>query len=183
MTLNIGNPSPVMINDQILPHTESFTYLESIVTNEGGAENDIKQRLTKARIAFKNLQAVWRSSQYTTMTKLKLYTSCILPTLSYGSECWRMTENDLDRLSIFHTKSLRRILKIFWPNTISNKDLLNRCQQEDMATIITKRRWKWIGHVLRKEPDDTTKIALYWTPEGKREDGQKSPGEEQWRQK
>jgi hypothetical protein len=50
------------------------------------------------------------------------------------------------------------ILKIFWPNIISNKDLLNRCQQEDMATIITKR-WKWIGHVLIKEPDDTTKIA------------------------
>jgi hypothetical protein len=49
-----------------------------------------------------------------------------------------MTENDLDRLSVFHTKSLRRILKIFWPNTISNKNLLNRCQQEDMATIITK---------------------------------------------
>jgi hypothetical protein len=28
-----------------------------------------------------------------------------------------------------------------------------------------------IGHVLRKEPDDTTKIALYWTPEGKRKRG------------
>jgi hypothetical protein len=40
-----------------------------------------------------------------------------------------------------------------------------------MATIITKRRWKWIGHVLRKEPDDTTKIALYWTSEGKRKRG------------
>jgi hypothetical protein len=113
MTLNIGNPSPVMINDQILRHTEIFTYLGSIVTNEGGAENDIKQRLSKARIAFKNLQAVWRSSQYTTRTKLKLYTSCILPTLLYGSECWLMIENDLDRLSVFHTKSLRRILKIF----------------------------------------------------------------------
>jgi hypothetical protein len=58
MTLNIGNPSPIMINDQILPHTEIITYLGSTVTNEGGAENDIKQRLTKARIAFKNLQAV-----------------------------------------------------------------------------------------------------------------------------
>jgi hypothetical protein len=40
-----------------------------------------------------------------------------------------------------------------------------------MATIITKRRWKWIGHVLRKEPDDTNKIALYGTPEGKRKRG------------
>jgi hypothetical protein len=55
--------------------------------------------------------------------------------------------------------------------TISKKDLLNRCQQEDMATIITKRCWKWIENVLRKEPDDITKTALYWTPEGKRKRG------------
>jgi hypothetical protein len=36
-----------------------------------------------------------------------------------------------------------------------------------MATIIIKRRWKWIGHVLRKEPDGITKRALYYTQEGK----------------
>ena len=54
-----------------------------------------------------------------------------------------------------------------------------------MATMITKRRWKWIGHVLRKEPDDTTKIALYWTPEGKRKRGRPKViwRIEQWRQK
>ena len=139
MTLNMGNPSPVMVNNQILPFTEIFTYFGNTVTNEGGAENDIKQRLTKAATAFKNLQAVWRSSQYTTRTKLKLYSSYILPTLLYGSEGWRMTENDIDRLSVFHTKSLRRTLKIFWPNIISNTDLINRYQQEDMVTMITKR--------------------------------------------
>jgi hypothetical protein len=132
MTFNIVNPLPVMINDQILPHTEIFTYLGSIVTNEGGVENDIKQRLTKARIAVKNLQAVWRSSQYTTRTKLKLYTSCILPTLLYGSECWRMTENDLDMLSVFHTKSLRRILKIFWQTP---------SQTRTFSTGANKRTW------------------------------------------
>jgi hypothetical protein len=100
-----------MINNQILPYTEIFTYLGSSVTREGDAETDTKQCLSNASIAFKNLQAVWRSSQYTTKTKLKMYTSCILPTLLYGSECWRMTENDLNKLSIFHTKSLKRILK------------------------------------------------------------------------
>jgi hypothetical protein len=53
-----------------------------------------------------------------------------------------------------------------------------------MATIITKRCWKWIGHVLRKESDDITMTALHWTHrEKEREDGHKSPGEEQWKQK
>ena len=52
--------------------------------------------------------------------ELRLYQSCIFSTLLYGSECWRKTESDLNKLSTFHTKNLRRILRIFWPETISN---------------------------------------------------------------
>lgn len=171
MTLNVNNPQGIKMDNHILPFTNNFTYLGSIVTTDGGADRDIQQRLAKARAAFKNLQAVWKSSQYTNRTKLKLYKSCIIPILLYGSECWRMTENDLNKLSTFHTKSLRRILKVFWPNTISNQDLLSRCDQEDMATIITRRRWTWIGHILRRDPESIIKTALFWTPEGKRKRG------------
>ena len=99
--------------------------------------------------------------------KLKLYQSCVLSTLLYGSECWRMTENDLTKLSVFHTKSLRRILHIFWPNKISNEDLLRQCTEENMATILLKRHWKWIGHVIRKDRNSITRTALHSTPEGK----------------
>lgn len=159
------------MDNHILPFTNNFSYLGSIVTTDGGADRDIQQRLAKARAAFKNLQAVWKSSQYTNRTKLKLYKSCIIPILLYGSECWRMTENDLNKLSTFHTKSLRRFPKVFWPNTISNQDLLSRCDQEDMATIITRRRWTWIGHILRRDPESIIKTALFWTPEGKRKRG------------
>ena len=34
-----------------------------------------------------------------------------------------------------------------------------------------ERRWKWIGHVLRKETNDITIISLRWTPDGKRRRG------------
>ena len=33
------------------------------------------------------------------------------------------------------------------------------------------RRWRRIGHVLRKNQQDLTKTALFWTPEGKRRRG------------
>ena len=85
------------------------------------------------------MNKVWRSSTYSTRTKLKLYHSCVLTTLLYGSECWRLTEKDLSKLSTFHTKSLQRILRIFWPNVISNKDLFERCGTEPMATILMRR--------------------------------------------
>ncbi|RUS68494.1 hypothetical protein EGW08_023744 [Elysia chlorotica] len=81
-------------------------------------------------------------------------------------ECWRMIESDLCKLSSFHTKSLRKIARIFWPRCISNEDLLEQCQQETMETIIIRRRWRWIGHVLRKEQDAIPRVAVQWRPEG-----------------
>ena len=171
MTLNVTNPTSIHVDGKDIPITETFTYLGSTVRNDGGAGNDIKNRLNKARNIFCSFNNIWKSSQYSKKTKLKLYSSCVLSTLSYGSECWRMTELDLTKLSVFHTKCLRRILHIFWPRKVSNEELLSQCNQENMATILLRRRWKWIGHVLRREKNSITRTALHWTPEGKRKRG------------
>ncbi|KAL9971331.1 hypothetical protein ACROYT_G023842 [Oculina patagonica] len=96
------------VNGKDLPMTEQFKYLGSIVRQDGGAGIDIQSRLNKARNTFRMLSNVWRSSQFGTYTKLKIYQSCVLSTLLYGSECWRMLESDLEKLSTFHTKSLRK---------------------------------------------------------------------------
>ena len=78
-----------------------------------------------------------------------------------------MTEHDLAKLLSFHTTSLRKIQHIFWPRTTSNRDLLAQCQQQDMETIITRKRWYWIRHVLCKDASFITEVAIHWTPEGK----------------
>ena len=142
MTLNVNAPAPILLDDQALPSTETFTYLGSVVRQDRGTTEDIHSRLHKARNAFRSLNAVCRSSQYSIKTKLKLYQSCVLLTLPNGSECWWMAEHDLAELSSFHTASLRKIQRIFWPRTISNRNLLARCNQEDMETIITRKRWR-----------------------------------------
>ena len=93
------------------------------------------------------------------------------------------TESDITKLSVFHTKNLRRILQIFWHDTISNQQLLARCNQDSMETIIMRRRWRWIGHVMRREQDNITRTSLHWTPEGKRKRRRpRNTGAELWRQ-
>ena len=171
MTLNVTRPEPVKVNGEDLRQTDRFTYLGSIIRPEGGTKEDIQSRLGKARSVFRGMNNIWRSTQYSIKTKLKLYQSCVISTLLYGSECWRMTETDLAKLRSFHTICLRTILRIFWPEKISNEDLLRRCQQQDMGTIIARRRWQWIGHTLRKEQQSITRTALHWTPDGKRKRG------------
>ena len=95
--------------------------------------------------------------QYSTKTKLhvRLSQSYVPSTLLQSSECWTMTERDLNKLSIFHTKNLGRILRRCWRETISNQHLLACCNQDSMGTIIMKRQWRW------------PHTALHWPPEGK----------------
>ena len=86
----------------------------------------------------------------------------------YGAECWRMTDKDINKLSSFHNGCLRRILKIFWPVKISDENLHEITNSTYMRAILKKYRWRWIGHVLRKQTNNITRVYLRWTPEGKR---------------
>ena len=36
-----------------------------------------------------------------------------------------------------------------------------------MATLLKRKRWRFIGHILRKPAYDLARVALRWTPEGK----------------
>ena len=81
-------------------------------------------------------------------------------------EMWRVTSTDMERLDVFHRKCLRRILGIFWPYTISNRDLYERAREIPISETLKVRRWRWIGRVLRREEDNNCRVALTWTPEG-----------------
>ena len=84
--MNTSNPSPVQVNGEDLPKTEEFTGLGSTVGCDGGAGNNVKNRFRKARNALRMFNKIWRSQQYSTETKLKLYQSCVSSILLYGSE-------------------------------------------------------------------------------------------------
>jgi hypothetical protein len=157
-----------------LDTVDSFNYLGSCITTEGEAERDIKVRIGKARSAFIRLGNIWKTTVFS-KTKLQFYNRCALSVLLYGSQCWRIAHKDINRLSSFHNTSLRQIMKIFWPNKISNKDLQNITNTKDMETLLIPNRWRWLGHVLRKPSEDLTKVALRWTPEGKRQRGRPKP--------
>ena len=159
MALNTINTRPVQIDHEELPYTDIFTNLGSIIGRDKRTDLDIQSRLNKVRNSLNTMNKVWRSSIYSTRTKLKLYHSCDLKTLLYGSERWRLTEKDLSKLSTFQTKSLR----LFGPNIILKKDLFERCRLEPMVAILMRRCWRWIGRVTFPEAS-IAKTALYWTP-------------------
>ncbi|VDP52900.1 unnamed protein product [Schistosoma mattheei] len=90
--------------------------------------------------------------------------------LLYGAQNWRTTTTIIKKVQVFINSRLRKILNIHWPDTISNSLLWERTNQFP-AEAIGKRRWKWIGHTLRKSSNCITRQALTWDPEGRRKRG------------
>ena len=80
----------------------------------------------------------------------------------------------LNKVNVFHNSCLRRICNIFWPNKISNNDLYQKtgCTSMQVWILKSRKRWlRWLGHVLRMSLEKIPKVALRWTPAGKRKRG------------
>jgi len=85
--------------------------------------------------------------------------------LLYGCETWLVTNEIQRKIQTFVNRCLRYILRIWWPNITSNKDLWKVTGQEDINLEITKRKFKQISHTLRKEDGEIPK-----EPSGKQEE-------------
>lgn len=171
MQLNTKQNHRITIYQIDIKQVKNFTYLGSVISTEDATTKDIKSRLAKARFAFHKLGPIWKSNQYSLKTKLKIFNSNVKSVLMYGSECWRVTKVDMKSISTFQNNCLRRICKIFWPQTISNQDLYNLTHSKCITAELKQRRLRWLGHVLRMPASNNTKIALHWTPQGKRPRG------------
>ncbi|XP_054279269.1 uncharacterized protein LOC128997656 [Macrosteles quadrilineatus] len=66
---------------------------------------------------------------------------------------------------------LRRLKRVFWPNTISNEQLWEATRQQKISLEIKRQKWRWLGHTLRKTDGAIEKKALEWNPQGTRKRG------------
>ena len=171
--LRIGtiNASPFHVFDQTIQDVEQFCYLGSIISKDGGSISDVKARIGKASAAFSSLRNVWKSSHYTNASKIKLFNTNVKSILLYGCETWKVTKELTNKLQVFINGCLRKIFRIFWPEVITNTELLRVAKQVDIGLDIRKRKWNWVGHILRRPDTNIPKMALDWNPQGSRPRG------------
>ena len=163
--------TPLTVNGKLIEEVDSFCYLGSTLTKAKGSEKDIYNRINKARVAFHSLYKVWRSNHISRRTKLRIFNCSVLSVLLYGSTTWGTTMGQIANLQTFVNRCLRQILGIFWPNWVTNEQLLTLANCQPIGIEIKKRKWMWIGHILRRPLDDITRVALEWNPPGYRNPG------------
>ena len=75
---------------------------------------------------------------------------------------------------------------IFWPYIVSIEELNEKTNSERISIGMKKRRWRWLGHVLRIPRQHHCVTALTWKPDGSGKGRLADPrqlGDEQWRGK
>jgi hypothetical protein len=105
------------------------------------------------------------------MTKLRIFNSNVKSVLLYTCESWLVSKQVTNVLQTFVNRCLRRILKIYWPAVISNQQLWQTTKQEPTELEIKRRKWKWLGHILRRTQTAINRAALEWNPQGSRRKG------------
>ena len=80
-----------------------------------------------------------------------------------------LTKSDLVGLDRFHKKQFRQVLNMIYPNTIKNKDLYERTNQQPISLTILKNRWKLFRHTLRLNSEIPARksILYYFTDSSK----------------
>ncbi|VDP20019.1 unnamed protein product [Schistosoma margrebowiei] len=78
------NNNPITLDGKTLENVESFTYLGSIIDEQGGSDADVKARIGKARTAFLQLKNIWNSKQLSTNIKVRIFNTKVKAVLLCG---------------------------------------------------------------------------------------------------
>jgi hypothetical protein len=89
LRINTSKTDSFTLRGESIEDVDSFTYFGSVVAKDGGAAQNVSQRIRKANGAFVQLYPVWKNSRIYTRTKLCVFCSNVKSLLLYGSETWK----------------------------------------------------------------------------------------------
>lgn len=101
MRMNNKHNAPFKLIGENIRETDKFTYLGSIVSNDGGADDDVKSRNNKARHAFNTFRQIWNSKALSFNTKTRIFNTNVKSVLLYVSDTWKVTKTTNNILRSF----------------------------------------------------------------------------------
>ncbi|VDP73180.1 unnamed protein product [Schistosoma curassoni] len=70
---NTENTNTISLGGETLEEVETFTYLDSIIDEQGGSDADVKERTSKATTTFSQLKNIWNSKQLSTNINARIF--------------------------------------------------------------------------------------------------------------
>ena len=78
-----------------------------------------------------------------------VYRALVVSVLLYGYEARSTTLADRRRLDVFDMRCQRHLLRVFWQQHVSNRNIRERTKQSTASSLLRQRRLRWFGHLHR----------------------------------
>ena len=122
-----------------------------------GTEKDISNRKSLSLQTMNKFTEIFDSKCVSNEVKMRTFNIYIGSVFLYNSELWGVSESDNKSIDAFHRRLLRRALGIRWPRKVSNEKLYQISKAESWSSIIARRRFTFLGHILRLHHDTPAK--------------------------
>jgi len=166
--------------DSDIEFCQEYKYLRVIFYTSGTDDKEIRWRVTQARKCVACLNGILWSEDIIKERKLNIYNTLIKSGVLYGSETWRLTENNKRRVEATEMDALRRSSRISRKERTRNVTIRQQIRLEEPITKETEHnQLTWYGHVRRMAQGRLPKIALKWMPKQKRTRGR--PKKKWWK--
>ena len=100
-------------------------------------KKDIERRKQLAQTAMSELWKIYMKGKKLKISKkVRVYNSYVKPVLTYNSSAWAVNKNIEAKIDAFHRKQLKRVIGIYCPNRISNKELYKRTNSITLSVEI-----------------------------------------------
>ena len=97
----------IMLNGERMEVVNSFKYLGSCFSSDGGVKEDVSMRIGEGRKTFGAMKSMWSCRSVSLNVKKELYERIVVPTVMYGSETWGMRREERNKLDVSEMQCLR----------------------------------------------------------------------------
>ena len=155
-----------------MEEVDEYEYLGTIITSDGRCDEEILNRKRKANTVYYQFsKTIMGKKEVAVKTKMQLYKSVLVPTLTYGMESLPLQDKHLSKIQASEMKYLRRAVNKTRRDKVRNERIRREVEQESLEKIIEKRQLKWWGHVFRMNEDKKVKQILEVKVQGRRGKG------------
>ena len=152
----------ISVDSKALEVVEEYNYLGQILKLTRDNEHELKMRII---LGWEDIGRQQNHERFRSIClKRKVYNQCVLPTMIYGSETWKPTKLMENKHRITQKGMKRSMLGISLRGKKRASWIRENIKVKDLLVAIKEQKWRWAGHVARREDNKWNKRLTDWTP-------------------
>ena len=155
----------------VLKQSNEFRYLGSILTEEGGTEKAVRQRVKEAWQKWREVTGVVLDKKMPLKLRMKIYKTVVRPVLLYGAETWSLKRKEECLLERTEMRMVRWIAGISLLERRESQDIRRMCGICNIIEKAREARLRYYGHVMRREEEEPISRAKSMPVIGRRSVG------------